>query len=641
MPENTVQQIHEKEKAYKQFISQNTLYQQFQQLSNIHTHQYFEKEANSSDYESFLVSIGTKESPFYSTEWFQSAQEDAENQNYFHWQLEFPKVFFGEQNGFDAVVGNPPWSAELNKESRDFMRDRYPRVSGNLNTAVIFMDLSLEISEDQTGYIVPKSLCYSKSWKEIREIILEDINQLIDAGMAFEDALVETNIVRYSKESGKSKLETGKISKEGVSSYKIDKEIFEDLGIFFTGIERENLEICLKMLRQQEKKLSDFLKIKRGKLLRSHTQDNGEIPIYRGKNLSQHRIGDPDRYLPENKLEDIKDDLEYLNSSKLMIQNIVAHIKTPTDHIELMSHYDEDGLFCNDTVSCGFEKNGSNLSSINAFMNSKLASWYSYRLVYAKAIRTMHFDNVHLSRIPFNENLASDSRLANKSKRLSELKEKSRSFNINIKDYLGNYSDGKTLGDLYSPVEGLSDRVVNDTSADRDSLRIGSVEFEESNDDLVLKVSARYKPDDSEGIEESELDRWGYFETDKVPAMKFSGLSKEMKSLVREFTKLGIDEAGGFADFRESATKTNSIIDRLEKLTLPKLEDVEQGLDKFVENREEAEELEEEIQETDELIDAIVFDLYDLTEEEVETVLDSLDTGEGEKASILEKFQNF
>ena len=116
------------------------------------------------------------------------------------------------------------------------------------------------------------------------------------------------------------------------------------------------------------------------------------------------------------------------------------------------------------------------------------------------------------------------------------------------------------------------------------------------------------------------------------------GLSREMKSLVKEFTKLAVDEAGGFAGFRESATKTNSIVDRLEKLTLPKLEDVEQGLEKFVENREEAEELEEEIQELDELIDAIVFDLYDLTEGEVETVLDSLGTSNEEKASILENF---
>ena len=120
---------------------------------------------------------------------------------------------------------------------------------------------------------------------------------------------------------------------------------------------------------------------------------------------------------------------------------------------------------------------------------------------------------------------------------------------------------------------------------------------------------------------------------------KLQGLSKEMKSLVQEFTKLAVDEAGGFADFRESATKTNSVIDRLDKLTLPKLEDVEQGPEKFVENREEAEALKEEIQETDELIDAIVFDLYDLTEEEVETVLDSLDTEKDVKASILEKFR--
>lgn len=52
-----------------------------------------------------------------------------------------------------------------------------------------------------------------------------------------------------------------------------------------------------------------------------------------------------------------------------------------------------------------------------------------------------------------------------------------------------------------------------------------------------------------------------------------------------------------------------------------------------------ADQLEKEIQDTDELIDAIVFDLYDLTDEEVETVLDNLDTEEGEKKKILEKFE--
>ncbi|MEF8874425.1 MAG: hypothetical protein V5A88_07130 [Candidatus Thermoplasmatota archaeon] len=53
---------------------------------------------------------------------------------------------------------------------------------------------------------------------------------------------------------------------------------------------------------------------------------------------------------------------------------------------------------------------------------------------------------------------------------------------------------------------------------------------------------------------------------------------------------------------------------------------------------EEDERLEEEIKETDHTIDAIVFDLYDLTEDEVKVVLDSLDTDEGEKVDIIEKF---
>ena len=186
--------------------------------------------------------------------------------------------------------------------------------------------------------------------------------------------------------------------------------------------------------------------------------------------------------------------------------------------------------------------------------------------------------------------------------------------------------------------EGRSDRALSDTSADRDSLRIGSVEFEERNGQLILKASARYKPED-EDISEDVLDRWGYFETESVPVMKFD-VDEKLKPLIEEFVSLAVDEAGGVANFRESATKTNSIIDRLEKLTLPKLGDVESGLEKFIENREEAEELESEIQETDELIDAIVFNLYDLSEEEVETVLDSLDTGDKEMERILGKFRS-
>ena len=34
-------------------------------------------------------------------------------------------------------------------------------------------------------------------------------------------------------------------------------------------------------------------------------------------------------------------------------------------------------------------------------LNSKLVSWYAYRFIFAKAIRTMHFDSPVTSRIPY------------------------------------------------------------------------------------------------------------------------------------------------------------------------------------------------------------------------------------------------
>ena len=81
-----------------------------------------------------------------------------------------------------------------------------------------------------------------------------------------------------------------------------------------------------------------------------------------------------------------------------------------------------------------------------------------------------------------------------------------------------------------------------------------------------------------------------------------------------------IDEAGGFANFRETATKTNSLVDRLAALTLPDPDDVADGLERYIDARERADELDAKIERTDDLIDEIVYELYGLSEEEIEIV---------------------
>ena len=37
------------------------------------------------------------------------AQAMAGEKRFFHWELEFPEAFQGENRGFDVVIGNPPY----------------------------------------------------------------------------------------------------------------------------------------------------------------------------------------------------------------------------------------------------------------------------------------------------------------------------------------------------------------------------------------------------------------------------------------------------------------------------------------------------------------------------------------------------
>jgi len=117
-----------------------------------------------------------------------------------------------------------------------------------------------------------------------------------------------------------------------------------------------------------------------------------------------------------------------------------------------------------------------------------------------------------------------------------------------------------------------------------------------------------------------ETDQWGYTETEPLAALRISDLTEAEADLLEHFVPVAVDEAGGFADFRETATKTNSPVDRLRKLTLPAVDDVQAGLESYVETKERAEELEAKIERTDDLIDEVVYELYGLTDEEIEIV---------------------
>ncbi|MBP8293636.1 MAG: Eco57I restriction-modification methylase domain-containing protein, partial [Caldilineaceae bacterium] len=137
----------------------------------------------------------------------ETSLHSATEKQFFHWELEFPEVFFvqseqskasiqlREEGGFDAVVGNPPYD-ELSVESlgrpvdeRDFMKesDLYAPgrdSEGRLNWYHFFMMRGTELLRNagRVGYIVPMSWMGDSFTLGVRKWLIEKHTpQSIDA----------------------------------------------------------------------------------------------------------------------------------------------------------------------------------------------------------------------------------------------------------------------------------------------------------------------------------------------------------------------------------------------------------------------------------------------------------------------------
>jgi len=65
----------------------------------------------------------------------EGVKEISERLKFFHWELAFPKVFSGENPGFDCVLGNPPWE-RIKLQEEEFFAQRDPEIATTSNKSV-------------------------------------------------------------------------------------------------------------------------------------------------------------------------------------------------------------------------------------------------------------------------------------------------------------------------------------------------------------------------------------------------------------------------------------------------------------------------------------------------------------------------
>jgi type I restriction-modification system DNA methylase subunit len=205
---DTLQAIRTKENLYE--VGRTALERYFQ-VANVWTSICFGNGVPLQEYDNLLSNIRAVKDEWENQArhgWFQRAQEIGEARRFFHWELEFPEVFFDrngqrlENPGFDAVVGNPPWlgirTGELEPELVNWLRLRFKCAIGQFDLAAIFLDFGCLLASERgvAGMVVPKRLGTNESYESLREVLVvrRKLLAAIDLGVAFQgvnnDALV-------------------------------------------------------------------------------------------------------------------------------------------------------------------------------------------------------------------------------------------------------------------------------------------------------------------------------------------------------------------------------------------------------------------------------------------------------------------
>ncbi len=140
--------------------------------------------------------------------------EDRLRINVFDWQHKygFPKVFNGDNSGFDAVIGNPPWlmAGYYVKESLENLRSQYETAHGKFDLYYLFIERGLTLMSEtgQFGMIVPNKMFHTSAARELRRILGENkrISRVVDFGdfQVFQGATNYSCILLLSKRRTKA-----------------------------------------------------------------------------------------------------------------------------------------------------------------------------------------------------------------------------------------------------------------------------------------------------------------------------------------------------------------------------------------------------------------------------------------------------
>ncbi len=122
-----------------------------------------------------------------------------------------PEWMFGIGDGFQIVIGNPPYSiiGSDKKAYQKYYLEKFKMLSYKINTYIMFIEKGLTLlSENQDenilAFIIPKSLVFNTFYKKTREILLTNfaVDKIVEIQeKVFENVEVGDSILLFSRNS--------------------------------------------------------------------------------------------------------------------------------------------------------------------------------------------------------------------------------------------------------------------------------------------------------------------------------------------------------------------------------------------------------------------------------------------------------
>lgn len=148
-----------------------------------------ESKISKSDLKEQIKTIKNKIFPTRQLSLFEQNNNKGVYQNSMEWMIEFPELLDenGVFNGFDLIIGNPPYGVSLSDEEKKYFKDSYksaksiPHVQkGSLDTYTLFIERGLQFTKQNANlfYIVPMSITSSDACVPIQDLMETTCNKI-------------------------------------------------------------------------------------------------------------------------------------------------------------------------------------------------------------------------------------------------------------------------------------------------------------------------------------------------------------------------------------------------------------------------------------------------------------------------------